>query len=165
MKKNIRKKVKCKKTPEELRLKIEKQNNKKKNKKKKHKKRIGQLGIILILFSVWFIARIITNEIKVNYFKSLIDKDPVETTAVIYERFNYSRHCDGSIYRFKVDNKIYYGISGQSFEGKKETIDVRYYRKDPEINLSVDDPWFPGGGSWELFFKHKRNENTGNDNK
>ena len=103
---------------------------------KKHlrrKKKIKPIHIFWIVFFVILGAIVIHTELTIWQVK----QDPVETTAVIYAESLGSGRGRTFFYEFRVEGVTY---KGKCTEGKiGNVIKIRYNRKDPSKNYSVDN--------------------------
>lgn len=98
-----------------------------------HKRKLKPIHIFWIVFFVIVGAIAIHTELTIWQVK----QDPVETTAVIYsESPDTGRGCT-YFYEFEVDGVTY---KGKCTKGKiGDVIKIRYYRKDPSKNYSVEN--------------------------
>lgn len=98
-----------------------------------HKRKLKPIHIFWIVFFVIVGAIAIHTELTIWQVKL----DPVETTAVIYAESCGSGRGRTFFYEFEVDGVTY---KGRCTEGKiGDVIKIRYNRKDPSKNYSVDN--------------------------
>lgn len=103
------------------------------NKQSLRNKKIKPIHIFWIVFFVIIGAIVIHTEYTIWQTK----QDPVETTAIIYAESMSGGNGRTYFYEFRVEGVTY---KGKCTEGKiGDVIKIRYFRKDPSKNYSVDN--------------------------
>ncbi len=98
-----------------------------------HKRKLKPIHIFWIVFFVIVGAIAIHTELTIWQVK----QDPLETTAVIYAESCGSGRGRTYFYEFGAEGVTY---KGKCTKGKiGDVIKIRYYRKDPSKNYSVDN--------------------------